>query len=394
MRIGEAHASACEAVALTIASARARGPHGAPRVELPAVSDAADSASVRFALEGLERSVQPFSDALADPETTLMALANLLERADARTHRAQIDGQRVEREATVHKQLDAIRRASESASSAAFWGTLAKIASYVGAAAGVIASIASCVVTGPVGIAGAAAIVGVVASAGGLLAQGVGDVATLVGGGSAAGTAAQGGMAVGVSVLGLVAATLGAIANPLNALSLAGSIASLSGQAGNATCAALSLAGVRVEPAWLPLVFGGVSLAGGAIQGGASLSGGTRGVASGAAAGARAARVGVEGASRGVRTLGGIAAVSRGAARVVEGASVGVGATLSLDAERARGAARSAGEALRRGSEAVERLVEELRELVASYQRQRGRALEMSRARAASRGTLAGAVRG
>jgi hypothetical protein len=392
VRVGDVRAGACEGASLDAARRGATDRVSAPRVELPAVEGAADPVSVRIALDGLARDTRPFMDSLSDPETTLMALANLLERADARAHRAQIDGQRVEREANVHKQLDAIQRAAASASSAAFWGTLAKIAAYVGAAAGVIASVASCVVTGPVGIAGAAAIVGVVASAGGLLAQGIGDVATLAGG-AGAGATAQGGVAVGASVLGLVAATLGAIANPFNALSLAGSIASLASQAGSATCAALSLAGVRVEPAWLPIALGGLSLAGGAVHAGASLGGG-RALAASAGVGARSAAAVTSGADRGARALGTVATVTRGASRAVEGLSSGGAASSLHAADLARADARRAGASLRRGAETVERLVEELRELVASHQRQRGRALEMGRDRGETQRVLARAVRG
>jgi hypothetical protein len=352
----------------------------APAVELPVIEGAAGESEVRSALAAARGRCGGLAAALEDPETMLMALAGILESAESQCNGARVELNRTEREANAKKQLEAIRRASEEAKTAEFWGTFAKIAGYVGAIAGVVASIASCVVTGPGGVLGAAAIIGACAGGLGLVGTSAMDIARAVGANGPAADLANGSLSVTVGVRGMVASILGVIANPLNALSVAGNLTSMLSQAATTTCSALSMAGVEIVPNWLPMLFAGVGLVGGSLSAG--------GAATGARAGGEAAAAASGTARRVAQTVQTVASGVRGASQIVDGgASIG-SAVANHSAEQERITAQRAGHAMKQLSAAMAALVEELREIAESYGRQRSRAIDMGQSRAQSRASI------
>lgn len=337
-----------------------------PEVPLPSIAGAAGEGEVRAFMADAAARMQPMVADFSDPGTMIMAIARMVEESGMNVNRVSTESANQAREAALRLQAEAAAKASKNEESAGFWGMFAKIAGYVAAVAGVVASIASCVVTGPAGVAGAVGIIGAIAGGLGLIGSATSDVATLTqcDGGQTAG----GVLGLGASILGLVASVLSVISNPLNVLNVIGASTSIAGQGCGLTMQGLQLGGQPIPPElqWLTV---GLSV------GGAAMSLGSMAIGQkfpSAAAGA-ASRAG----SQVARTTQTVAEYTRAGANIASGGTAMVSAGFSFAASNDRANAKVHGEASKRAMEAINDLVEDLRELAASVARQRGRGMEV-----------------
>lgn len=344
----------------------------APEVDLPVIDGAASEAEVRAFLEAAGGRLNEYAAQFAEPETALMALSNLVERAGMSVNREQVNGQQQLRQAHLAKQAEAAKKAAEDQKTAATWGLFAKIASYVGAIAGVVAGVAVACVTGGAGLVGVAAILGAITSSVGLAGQVTGDAAhELLRNDPTAASALNGALQIGTAVLGLAAAIVGIAANPLNALRVVGNSVAIAGQVGAGFTQSLQLARVEV-PGWLGAVFSSMAIVG------AGLAGGSNSASNLSVAAQRAANV--------LKTTSGIV---QGSSTVTSGVSGIVSAGLTHSADMQRIEARQQGQAARRALEALEELSEQLRDLAESLTRERGRTLEMATDRSQTSASIA-----
>jgi hypothetical protein len=353
---------------------------GAPDVALPTIEGAASEAEVRAALGQISARLASVAPELSDPETAIMAVASMLESCGVESNRTQADGARSVRQTHLQKQAEAAKKAAENEKTAAFWGMFAKIASYVAAAVGAVVAIASCVVTGPGGVAGAAAIIAAVASGVGLIGQGTADVLReVVSNNPGLASGVGGGFAIAASVLGVIASALSLASNPLNALNVGLNIGGIVGQVVGGVQQSLQLAQVELPP-WLSMTMLALGAAGAGL--------GAAGVASAARAAGGATRAAVDAGGQAARTAVTVGRVTQGAAQVTAGASEVVSAGHSYGASNDRIEARTHGQGARRAMEVISELVDDLRELAQSISRQRGRALDIGQQRSESNSSL------
>lgn len=334
----------------------------APDVTLPAVEGAASEAEVREFLARAQQQLSAFAAELGDPETALMAMSNIVERSGMSVNRAQVDTAQQARQAHILKQAEAAKKASEDQKSAAFWGVFAKVAAYVGAAVGIAASIAAIAVTGPGGVAGVAAIVGLCASGLGAVGQASADIAREVMSNDPSLSNGLGnGFGIASSACGLTAAILGIIANPLNVLNVVGQSLSIAGSAVTGVTQSMSLAGLETPP-WLALAAGATGAVGGGI-----------------AAFGRGASQATSQLARTIRTVG---EVTNAAGQATSGAGGVASALFTSSADQQRIEARVHGQSARKLMESIQEITEDLRDLAQSVARQRGRAVELGQERA------------
>jgi hypothetical protein len=343
----------------------------APDVTLPTVDGAASEAEVRAFLAQAGERLRTVVGELGDPESAIMAVARLVEQSGLQANRSSVEGNRLNREMHMRAQAEAAAKAAKNEETAGFWSFFAKIAGYIAAVAGVVASIASCVVTGPGGVAGAAAIIGAVAGGIGLLGSATADITNAVAPGDAGGRTASGSLAFGASILGIISAVLGVISNPLNVLNVIGASVSIAGQTTGVVAQGIQLGGGSVPPElmWLAagLSVGGAAMSVGSLGIGARMQG----------VGASAARQVSAAVRNTAQTTKTVATVTQGSAQVLGGVGEGVSAVHSDMAANDRIEARGHERAMKRALEALNELVDDLRDLAESIARQRGRGLEV-----------------
>lgn len=343
----------------------------APDVALPSVDGAASEAEVRAFLAQSADRLRTVIGELGDPESAIMAVARLVEQSGLQANRSSVEGNRLTREVHMHAQAAAAAKAAQNEQTAGFWSMFAKIAGYIAAVAGVVASIASCVVTGPGGVAGAAAIIGAVAGGIGLLGSATSDISNAVAPGDAGGRTASGSLAFGASILGVISSVLGVISNPLNVLNVIGASVSIAGQTTGVVAQGIQLGGGSVPPElmWLAagLSVGGAAMSVGSLAIGARMQG----------VGASAVREVSAAARSTAQTTKTVASITQGGAQALGGAGEGVSAVHSNFAANDRIEARGHERATKRALEALNDLVDDLRDLAESIARQRGRGLEV-----------------
>jgi hypothetical protein len=343
----------------------------APDVELPTIAQAASEAEVRAFLSESAARLRPVVGELGDPESAIMAVARLVEQSAMQANRSAVDSNRVTRQLHMAAQAEAAAKAAKNEETAGFWSMFAKIAGYIAAVAGVVASIASCVVTGPGGVAGAAAIIGAVAGGIGLLGSATADITNAVAPADAGGRTASGALAFGASILGVISSVLGVISNPLNVINVIGASVSIAGQTTGVFAQGIQLGGGTVPPElmWLAagLSVGGAAVSVGSLAMGVRMQGVGASTASQVSAAARSA----------AQTTKTVAAVTQGSAQVFGGVGEGVSAVHSHMASNDRVEARGHERAFKRALEALNDLVDDLRDLAESIARQRGRGLEV-----------------
>jgi hypothetical protein len=337
----------------------------APGVRLPQIEGAASEAEVREVLSRVTQRLAPMLEAITDPETAIMAVANLVESSGLQSNQAQAESARTTRQMHVQAQAEAARRAAEHEKTAGFWSVFAKIASYIAAAVGAVVGIVATAVTGPGGVALAAGVIGAVASGLSLAAQATTDILReVVASNPSLARNAGGVLALFASIAGVASAVLGIVANPSSVLGFVGNVGAIIGQLSNGTKQALEMAQQRL-PEWASWLMMGLGAAG--------VAGGMVGMQQAAGAGSNVARSVQRGAQMALTT----GRVIQGAATATAGGGEIASSVAGFHGTQERINARIHGHGARKAMEALAEIVDDLRELAASVQRQRARAFEI-----------------
>jgi hypothetical protein len=299
------------------------------------------------------------------PELLMMAIANMMQNTTEASNRAQFQGISAEREVHIRAQLDAAMRAEGAEQTGTIWSTIAKIAGYVGTAVGAVALVAGAIATGGA-LAIAAGVVGATAAATTLTARSLTDLGALDARGSKV-------MSLVAAVMGIVSAALSLGAGAGSLLGAVSGGVSVAGQAGNAACDVVELAGIEV-PTAVRLVMVGTSAAGAA----GSLASGL-----GRAAG-HTARI----TDAATRMVSSVARVGTGISRGVEGICAGVSAGYSHAAVAERASSKNEATQIERLSTDRADVIEQLRAAYALTERMNTRSSEILEERTATRHVL------
>lgn len=362
----------------------------ADTLHLPPLQLARPSGPVATPLQTIDalRSVQgAFADALAsgDPEVMMAAVASVLRRSQMDVAEGDARMAETARDVQMRAQMAAFAKAQEAQRTAGIWSTLARIGMYIAAAASaVVGAAGACFSGGVSAVGGIALTAALIASAATITTMALQDAHVFQG-------EPPRWLSIAIAVTALIGSVCSLGASSASAIVLVGGAVS-------ATAQGMQIAAdVGVEAGWwkepppeFRYVCAGVSLAGAATAAVGALAGG--GTSAVARAGQDAARAGTRSVDSSMRATASAfragAHVAQGVGQLAEGVG-GIGASVSHhDADNARIDAARARAAVRHLNDVMDDLIEAMRQVMQSFQRNVQRASDVGQGVAATRSLM------